>query len=117
LNLRITEETQRGERCDFSFEGATVPAYRGETIAAALIADGQRRFRVDTSLRSRGPYCNMGTCFECVVQVRVHTGVLADAQGAFRLTRACLTRVSEGLEVRSVTGPRVEPAVRDDPRE
>jgi 2Fe-2S iron-sulfur cluster protein len=108
LNLRITEGTYRGERCDFSFGGAIVQAYRGETIAAALIADGKRRFRTDSLQQSRGPYCNMGTCFECVVQIRVHIGVVANEQGAWRLARACLTRVSEGLEVRSIQSPGVE---------
>ena len=92
-------------------------AYRGETIAAALIADGRRRFRVDSSQRSRGPFCNMGTCFECVVQVRAPVRAVADTQGVWRLARACLTRVSDGLEVRSIESPRVEPAVREGDRE
>ena len=112
MNLRITEGTHRGERCDFSFEGATVQAYRGETIAAGLIANGKRRFRIDSLRQSRGPYCNMGTCFECVVQIRTHIGVVADEQGAWRLARACLTRVSDGLEVRSIQSPRAEPGRR-----
>lgn len=88
-------------------------AYRGETIAAALIADGRRRFRIDSLRQSRGPYCNMGTCFECVVQIRAHIGVIANEQGAWRLTRACLTRVSDGLEVRSIQSPCAEPAPRE----
>ena len=105
MNLRVTQGTHRGEPCNFSFEGTRVRAYQGETIAAALIAEGKRQFRVDSLNQSRGPYCNMGTCFECVVQVRVGIHVTAGNAGEWRLTRACLTRVSDGLEVRSIGRP------------
>jgi D-hydroxyproline dehydrogenase subunit gamma len=90
-----------------------VQAYRGETIAAALIADGKRRLRIDSLRQSRGPYCNMGTCFECVVRIRAPIGVVANEQGAWRLARACLTRVSEGLEVRSIQSPCAAPGSRE----
>lgn len=88
-------------------------AYRGETIAAALIADGKRRFRIDTLGQSRGPYCNMGTCFECVVRIRARGGAGANEQGAWKLARACLTRVSDGIEVRSIQSPRAEAGHRE----
>jgi len=96
MALRITRDTNRGERCDFSFEGATIDAYYGETVAAALLASGRRSFRQDSLRQARGPYCNMGTCFECVVEVRV--GALRE----WRVVRACLTAVAVGLEVRSM---------------
>ena len=100
MNLRLSRDTHRGEQCHFLFEGTRVRAYRGETIAAALIAEGQRRFRADSLGGARGPYCNMGTCFECVVQIRVAGGLCGD--GEWRLARACLTGVGDGLEVRSI---------------
>lgn len=109
MNLRVTQGTHRGEPCNFSFEGTRVQAYQGETIAAALIAEGKRRFRIDSLQRGRGPYCNMGTCFECVVQVRAQGDVKAGNSGEWRLTRACLTRVSDGLEVRSIGSPSGAP--------
>ncbi len=100
MNLRVNRGTHRGEECHFLFEGMPVQAYRGETIAAALIAEGQRQLRVDSLEGARGPYCNMGTCFECVVQVRVAAGL--GSEGEWRLARACLAGVSDGLEVRSI---------------
>jgi hypothetical protein len=109
MSLRVTQGTHRGEPCNFSFEGTQVQAYQGETIAAALIAEGKRQFRVDSLQRARGPYCNMGTCFECLVQIRAGTDVTAGNEGDWRLTRACLTRVSDGLEVRSITSPSAAP--------
>ncbi len=96
MALRITRDTERGERCDFSFDGAAVDAYHGETVAAALLASGRRTFRLDSLHQPRGPYCNMGTCFECVVEVR------AGALQEWRAVRACLTPVAAHLEVRSL---------------
>jgi hypothetical protein len=114
MNLRVTQGTLRGERCIFLFDGAQVQAYQGETIAAALIAESKRRFRIDSLQQGRGPYCNMGTCFECVVQVRARVDVTAGNQCEWRLTRACLTRVSDGLEVRSIRSPSGPPATSGD---
>lgn len=79
--------------------------YPGETIAAALLAGGVRGFRRDSGGVLRGPYCNMGTCFECLVEVRGGSGLDADAgghvRGSWRLVRACLTAVSADVQVRS----------------
>ena len=93
-DLRVREGTRRGEPCDFEFDGTAVTAYSGETVAAALLAMGQRTFRHDTHDRPRGPYCNMGTCFECVVEVLEGS--------AWRTVRACLFPVAKGLKVRSL---------------
>ncbi|GAB6896943.1 (2Fe-2S)-binding protein [Kineosporia succinea] len=38
----------------------------------------------------RGPWCGMGTCFECLVEIDGQPG-----------TRACLTAVRDGLDVRT----------------
>lgn len=79
--------------------------YPGETIGAALLASGVRGFRRDSRGALRGPYCNMGTCFECLVEVREASGLDSDAEGgaggSWRLVRACLTAVSADLHVRS----------------
>jgi sarcosine oxidase subunit alpha len=96
MELRVTQGTHRGARCVFTFESRPIEAYQGETVAAALLANGQREFRQDRLHRGRGPYCNMGTCFECVVQVR------QSPEHAWRLVRACLTAATEGLEVRVI---------------
>ncbi len=83
----------RGEPVEFTFDGQPVRAYRGETLAAALLAAGVPGFRADREGRPRRPLCNMGTCFDCVVTV----------DGA-PLVRACLTPVADGLDVRTAKG-------------
>jgi len=45
-----------------------VPGAR--SVAAALLASGVRRFRATpVSNAPRGPYCMMGACFECLVEI------------------------------------------------
>ena len=100
MDLRLSANTQRGARCEFHFDGMRVEAFLGETVAAALIATGRSSFREDSSHQARGPYCNMGTCFECVLEARTATG--------WRVVRACLTPVTAALEVRSLSLARAE---------
>lgn len=66
-----------------------VRAYEGESLAAALLAAGIDSFRRTASGAARGPYCNMGVCFDCVVTV--------EGMGA---VRACSTPVTDGMQVR-----------------
>ncbi len=98
MDLRLNESTRRGPRCEFYLAGARVEAFLGETVAAALIASGYRTFRNDRWGHGRGPYCNMGTCFECVLEAR--TGA------EWWVVRACLTPVTAGLELRKLTENR-----------
>ena len=71
------------------FEGETIPAYEGETIAAAVTAAGIRVLRRNRRGEARGVYCGMGACFECLVNV--------DGRGG---QRACMTPVRAGMRVR-----------------
>jgi len=70
-------------------DGAAVVAYPGETVATAILASGRRAFRV-TARRGelRGPFCNMGACFECLITVDGATDV-----------RACMTLVRAGMRI------------------
>jgi hypothetical protein len=85
-DLRVPAEhdrtgIRRGEPFTFWFGEARVVAHPGETIAAALMAAGQRelrRTRIDG--RPRGLFCAIGSCFDCLVSI--------DGGGP---TRACLT--------------------------
>jgi predicted molibdopterin-dependent oxidoreductase YjgC len=70
----------------FTFDGETVEARSGQTVAAALLAAGHRTLRTTrVSGQPRGVFCGIGACFDCLV---VHNGVAG--------TRACLTPVAEG---------------------
>lgn len=79
----------RGEPFTLTVDGAAVTAHPGETVAAALLAAGVEEFRTGRDGAPRAPFCHMGTCFECVVEV----------DG--RPVRACLTPAAPGADVRS----------------
>jgi predicted molibdopterin-dependent oxidoreductase YjgC len=88
--LRIDDPALRGRPVRMTFEGETIEAYEGESIAAALLAAGHRALRT-TGVRGepRGLFCNMGICYECLVQVDERPNV-----------RACQTPVAEGLRIK-----------------
>ncbi len=69
-------------------DGVEVPAFPGESLAAAMITAGIDAFRTDADGRPRAPFCHMGTCFECVVEV----------DGG--RVRACLTAAMPDQDVR-----------------
>ena len=79
----------RGPKVHFELDGQPCIAYEGETIAAVLVAEGRRTFRLSPKERQpRGLYCGMGVCFECLVTVN---GILN--------VRACMTAVEAGMKV------------------
>lgn len=85
---RISDGISRPPPISILVNGQPVACYPGETVAAALLASGYRAFRKSKANAARGPYCNMGVCFDCMVTI--------DGQG-FR--RACLADVTEGMRV------------------
>ena len=109
MGFRIRSGTVRPQPVTFTFDGVALEAYPGETLAAALIANDVRGFRRDLRGELRGPYCNMGTCFECVLEVRDRAAAGSSAAGAWYTVRACLKCVQAGLEARS----RRTPGIRD----
>lgn len=89
--LRDDRFRQQGQVLAFEMDGEAHHAIEGESIAAALIAAGHLKFRRDKSGAPRGPLCGMGVCLECEVAVE---------GGAVQ--RACLTKVHNGMVVRSL---------------
>ncbi|SAK80557.1 NAD(FAD)-dependent dehydrogenase [Caballeronia calidae] len=78
----------------FNDEALTVPA--GRSVAAALLAAGVSRFRATpVSGAPRAPYCMMGACFECLVEI---DGVPS--------RQSCMVEVKAGMRVRSQEGAR-----------
>ncbi|MBL8587503.1 MAG: FAD-dependent oxidoreductase, partial [Methylobacteriaceae bacterium] len=71
----------------FSFEGRSIEAAPGETIAAALVAAGEVALRGTRTGDLRGPFCGMGVCHDCLVAVDGRTA------------RACMTAVADGMGV------------------
>jgi len=71
-----------------SFEGEDLMLPAGGNLAGALLVTGVMPFRhTPVSGAPRGPFCMMGTCFDCLVQI---DGVTV---------QACMMQVTEGLEI------------------
>jgi hypothetical protein len=87
--MRLSHKTIRatGAPVTIHFDGRPLPAFEGETIAAALSAAGIVAFRRTASGAPR-PHCGMGACFDCVVSVDGRIG-----------QRACMTKVADGMVV------------------
>ncbi len=64
---RIESGVKRSAPVEIVVDGIRVPAFEGESIATALLAAGIRVFRRTPSGAPRGPFCNMGACFDCLV--------------------------------------------------
>lgn len=80
---------KHGRPVQFTFNGEELTGYEGETVATALLASGYRDFRLTFyEGESRGLFCGMGSCFDCLVVV--------DGQPS---ARACMTRVRDGMTV------------------
>lgn len=85
-----------GARIRFTFEGQPMTARAGDTVAAALLANGTASFReTPISGTPRGPYCMMGVCFECLVVI--------DGVGN---RQACLIPVEDGMVIARQHGAR-----------
>ena len=87
---------QRGKQITVQIDGRLVKAFEGETIAALLFAEGIRTFRRTSKLgKSRGLFCGMGVCYDCLVTVDSTPNV-----------RACVTLLTEGMVIE--TGSEVK---------
>lgn len=93
-------ETPGGRKVAFTFEGRRVEAFENDTVASALLATGEVVFRsTPVSGAARGPYCMMGVCFECLVEI-----------DGMPNRQACMIAVAEGIQVRRQEGAaKVEP--------
>jgi predicted molibdopterin-dependent oxidoreductase YjgC len=85
---RIEHDVRRPAPVTIEVDGEALAAYPGESLAAALLAAGRRAFRTTAGGEPRGPFCNMGVCFDCLVEVDGEANV-----------RACMTPVREGMRV------------------
>lgn len=83
-------------------EARSVPA--DMSLAASLLASGVRRSRTTpVSGAPRAPYCMMGVCFECLMEV---DGVASQ--------QTCRIPVADGLKVRTQEGARDTSGRRND---
>ena len=83
-------------RVRVNVEGRNIQVASGDTVAAAIFAAGKDYNRISSiSGEKRGPYCLMGVCYECLVEI---DGVPNQ--------QACQTPVREGMRVRIQRGLR-----------
>ncbi len=77
-----------------SLDGVLLRVPAGISVAAALLLAGvEHTRRSPVSSSPRAPYCMMGVCFECLMEI--------DGQPS---TQACLVTVREGMDVRRQNG-------------
>lgn len=78
------------------FEGQTLEVRSGETVAAAIMASHAEYTRTTAvSGTHRAPYCQMGVCFECLMEI---DGVPN--------RQACMVEVRDGMKVNRQYGAR-----------
>ena len=76
------------------FEGKKLEVNAGETVAAALLASGIEFMRTTAKDKAkRAPYCQMGVCFECLVEINGKAN-----------QQSCMRRVENGMKIRRETG-------------
>ena len=85
-----------GKPVTFTVDGRPAAARAGDTVAAALLANGVEVCRTTpVSGAARAPYCMMGVCFECLVTI--------DGNGN---RQGCLIAIEEGMLVETQKGAR-----------
>ena len=81
---------KNSETIKILFEGSSLDVVEGQTVAAALLSEGHLFFRNSViSGQPRAPYCMMGVCYECMLEI--------DGQSS---QQACLIPVREGMKIR-----------------
>ncbi len=82
------------EQVVVTIDGREVRVPAGETVAAAALIHGLLPFRSSAvSGAPRAPYCMMGACFDCLVEI---DGVPN--------RQACQVQVAEGMAIRRQDG-------------
>jgi predicted molibdopterin-dependent oxidoreductase YjgC len=92
---RFLPPPKAGGTVCFTLDAEPVMAREGDTLAAAILAHSGAPTRVTAKGGPRAPYCMMGVCFDCLVEVDGRPNV-----------QACLIPVREGMAVRRQDGLR-----------
>lgn len=91
---KIEKGGERRTAVTITVDGSPVTAEEGEPVAAALLRVAPFIARTTpVSGSQRAPYCMMGVCFDCLVEVDGVTSV-----------RSCIERVRDGMAVRRQDG-------------
>lgn len=84
------------KKIPFTFDGQPLQGQEGDSVAAALLANGISTFRTHpVSSAPRSAFCLKGACFDCLVVI--------DGVGN---RQACMTPLTDDMVVETQTGPR-----------
>lgn len=89
--FKKTSSTRVSRRqATITIDDKAVEAEEGEPVAAVILRHAPFTSRTTpVSGQARAPYCMMGVCFDCLVEIDGRTSV-----------RSCMARVRPGMEVR-----------------
>ena len=89
---RLEEPTTDSVTVDIEGVAVSVPA--GQSVAAAVLAHGLMPTRnTAVSGKPRAPFCMMGVCFDCVMEIDGKPN-----------RQACMVTVAEGMRIRRQHG-------------
>jgi predicted molibdopterin-dependent oxidoreductase YjgC len=78
----------------FFFNDQEVTGLTGQSVGAALLANGNRILRnTRFNEKGRGVFCGIGVCFDCLVVIDGITN-----------QRACITEIKSGMRVQTQVG-------------
>ncbi len=84
------KQYESNETVSIIFEGKNLDVEIGQTVASALLVSGNMVFRSSVvSGQPRGPYCMMGVCFECLLEI-----------DGIPNQRACMIPVREAMKIK-----------------
>ncbi len=84
-----------GKTVSIEFEGIALDVPETTTVAAAVLSHGGKTHTrlSPASGEKRGPYCFMGVCHECLVEI-----------DGIPNQQACIIEVKEGMKIRRQLG-------------
>jgi predicted molibdopterin-dependent oxidoreductase YjgC len=84
-----------GKTVTIEFEGTVLQVPETTTVAAMILSLGDKKYTrlSPVSGEERAPYCFMGVCHECLVEI-----------DGIRDQQACITQVKEGMKIRRQPG-------------
>lgn len=81
----------------FTWDGCSLIGREGDSVAAALLGAGVRATREHpVNQDPRAPFCMMGTCFECLVEI-----------DGIPNRQSCQVKLTEGMNIHPQRGARV----------
>ncbi|MBJ7552826.1 (2Fe-2S)-binding protein [Marinomonas spartinae] len=80
-----------------TINGQTIMVQPNDSVAAAILLSGiEMNRRTPISGKKRAPYCMMGVCFDCLVQINGKENI-----------QACMTKVEANMDIRTQNGARL----------